>query len=200
MSFRSGRTHPRPLLRKQCTCRHHVSKRACRNVELHTTPSRCPAVKIAICTWPALLIELIPVSSGLPGFVPSVNASSHEVVRKRSQNARVRILYTPETQPTKCYWQIWHVRHSVIDGLLDHVDSCLAIGNEFQHGREPFVFEEANDDFHLRFSSFPSIDTGSTDHRILDFILKNSLSNPKVKHVVAPSEPLNSHPQPSSVP
>ncbi|KAG1861177.1 hypothetical protein DFJ58DRAFT_725867 [Suillus subalutaceus] len=65
----------------------------------------------------------------------------------------------------------WHVQHSIVEALLDRVNLSSAIGNESQRGKESFVSEEANDDFHFHFSSFPSVNTGSTDHSILDLII-----------------------------
>ncbi|KAG1781130.1 class II aaRS and biotin synthetase [Suillus placidus] len=75
----------------------------------------------------------------------------------------------------------WQVQHRVVEALLGHLNL----------GSAPFVFEDANDNFHFHFPSFPPADR-TTDHPILELIPPNSLSNPKVKHVHVPSKPLTS--------
>ncbi|KAG2134085.1 class II aaRS and biotin synthetase [Suillus clintonianus] len=85
----------------------------------------------------------------------------------------------------------WDVQHRVVEALLDHLRPGSAHrDNESQRKLEPFAFEDANDDFHFHFPSFPPADR--TDHPILELIPQNSLSNPKVKHVLVPPKPLTS--------
>ncbi|KAG1831688.1 class II aaRS and biotin synthetase [Suillus subalutaceus] len=83
----------------------------------------------------------------------------------------------------------WQVQHRIVEALLDHLNLGLAVGDELQRKWEPFIFEDANDDFHFHFPSFPPADR-TTDHPILELISPNFLSNPKVKHVLVPSKPL----------
>ncbi|KAG1835404.1 hypothetical protein DFJ58DRAFT_917910 [Suillus subalutaceus] len=157
--------NPWSLRGGECACRYLISKRACRDVELHTTtPSRYPAVAIAIRTWSALsLRELISVLSLtlLPQF----------------------LLARPDP---------WQVQHRIVESLLDHLNLGLTVTGESQRKWESFVFEDANDDdSHSHFPSFPPED-GTTNHPILELILPNSLSSPKVKHVLVPSKPSTS--------
>ncbi|KAG1752104.1 class II aaRS and biotin synthetase [Suillus lakei] len=83
----------------------------------------------------------------------------------------------------------WHVRHRVVEALLG--SSGSAVGDESQRGREPFVFEDVNDDFHFHFPTFPPT-VKTTDHPILELVPPNSSPNPKVKHVLVPPKPLTS--------
>jgi biotin--protein ligase len=83
----------------------------------------------------------------------------------------------------------WHVQHHVVETLRDH----SAVGDESQRKWEPFVFEDANDDFHVHFPSFlPEPEDRTTNHPTFKFIPPNSLSNPKVKHILVPSKSLTS--------
>ncbi|KAG2041287.1 hypothetical protein BDR03DRAFT_855884 [Suillus americanus] len=85
----------------------------------------------------------------------------------------------------------WQVQHCIVEALLDHLNLGSAVGDESQRKWEPFVFEDANDDFHFHFPSFPPTDR-TTDHPLLELIPPDSLSNPKIKHVFVPSKPLTS--------
>jgi biotin--protein ligase len=85
----------------------------------------------------------------------------------------------------------WQVQHRVVKALLDHLNLGSAVGDESQRKWEPFVFEDANNDFHFHFPSFPPEDR-TTDHSIVELIPPNSFSNPKVNHVLVPSIPLTS--------
>ncbi|KAG1805789.1 uncharacterized protein BJ212DRAFT_1283265 [Suillus subaureus] len=85
----------------------------------------------------------------------------------------------------------WQVQHRIVEALLDHLNLGSAVGNESHRKWESFVFEDVNDDFYFHFPSFPPADR-ITNHPILELIPPNSLSNPKVKHVLVPSKPLTS--------
>ncbi|KAG2072880.1 class II aaRS and biotin synthetase [Suillus decipiens] len=85
----------------------------------------------------------------------------------------------------------WQVQHRVVERLLDHLKLSSAVGDQSQRKWEPFVFEDANDDFHFHFLSFPPAGR-TTDHPILELIPQSSLSSAKVKHVLVPSKPLAS--------
>ncbi|KAG2147398.1 class II aaRS and biotin synthetase [Suillus bovinus] len=85
----------------------------------------------------------------------------------------------------------WQVQHRVVEALLDHLNLGSVVSDESQPKGESFVFEDANDNFHFHFPSFPSEDR-NTGHPILELIPQNFLSNPKVKHVLVPSRPLTS--------
>ncbi|KAG2365283.1 hypothetical protein BDR07DRAFT_1399413 [Suillus spraguei] len=81
--------------------------------------------------------------------------------------------------------------HRIVETLLDHLNFSSAVGDVSQPKWEPFVFEDANDDFHFHFLSFP-LAGRATDHPILELIPQSSLSSAKVKHVLVPSQPLAS--------
>ncbi|KAG1884667.1 class II aaRS and biotin synthetase [Suillus subluteus] len=83
----------------------------------------------------------------------------------------------------------WQVQHHIVEALLDHLNIGSTVGDESQRKWEPFVFEDANDDFHFHFPSFPPADR-TTDHPILELLPPDSLSNTKIKHVLVPSKPL----------
>ncbi|KAG1814671.1 uncharacterized protein BJ212DRAFT_1361281 [Suillus subaureus] len=86
---------------------------------------------------------------------------------------------------------LWQVQHRIVEALLNHSNLGSAVGGESQRKWEPFVFEDANDDFHFLFSSF-SPKHRTTDCLIFKLIPSNSFSNLKVKHVLVPSRPLTS--------
>jgi biotin--protein ligase len=79
---------------------------------------------------------------------------------------------------------LWHAQHCVIESLVDHLNPGSAVGGESQRKWEPFVFEYVNDYFYFPFF-LPEDRT--MHHPILKLILipPNSLSNPKVKYVLA---------------
>ncbi|KAG2343479.1 class II aaRS and biotin synthetase [Suillus weaverae] len=85
----------------------------------------------------------------------------------------------------------WQVQQCVVQALLGHLNLGSAVGDESERKWESFVFEDVNDDFHFHFPSFPPTNR-TTDLPILELIPPNSLSNPKVKHVLVPSRPLTS--------
>jgi biotin--protein ligase len=74
------------------------------------------------------------------------------------------------------------VQHRVIESLVDHLNPGSAVGGESQRKWEPFLFEDVNDYFHFPFF-LPEDRT--MHHPILKLIPPNSLSNPKVKYVLA---------------
>ncbi|KAG1880103.1 hypothetical protein F4604DRAFT_1679216 [Suillus subluteus] len=52
----------------------------------------------------------------------------------------------------------WQVQYHIVEALLDHSNLGSAVSDESQRKWEPFVFEDANDDFYFHFPSFPPAD------------------------------------------
>ncbi|KAG2074077.1 hypothetical protein BDR04DRAFT_1151537 [Suillus decipiens] len=103
----------------------------------------------------------------------------------------VELHLTPSRYPavtiTICASRRELIPHRVVETLLDHLALASVVGDESQRKLEPFVFEDANDDLHFHFLSFPSVGR-TTNYPILELIPQNSVSNAKVKHVLFLSE------------
>jgi biotin---protein ligase len=68
----------------------------------------------------------------------------------------------------------WQVQHRIVEMLLNHLNFLSAVSDVSQPKWEPFVFEDANDDFYFHFLSFPPAGR-ATDHPILKLIFRGFL-------------------------